>query len=79
MPGSVNASPRSAASSSASARDAALLGAAVRILDEIARAFAEADHRRGRQLDVQPAEAGHDAGRHRQRSVGGRVGVVVSP
>ena len=33
-----------------------LLGAAVRILDQIARAFAEADQRRRRQLDVQPAE-----------------------
>ena len=36
---------------------AALLGAAVRILDEVARAFAQADHRRRRQLDVQSAEA----------------------
>ena len=68
MSGSANASPRSAASSSASARDAALFGAAVRILDEIARAFAEADHRRRRQLEAQPAEAGDDAGRQRRAS-----------
>ncbi len=45
---------------------AALLGAAVGILDQIARAFAEADHRGRRQLDVQTAEARHDAGRDRR-------------
>ena len=67
-PGSENASPRSAASSSASARDPSLFGAAVRILDEIARAFAETDHRRRRQLDVEAAEAGYDAGRNGQLS-----------
>ena len=42
---------------------AALFGAAVRILDEIARAFAEADERRGREVHVQPAERRHDTGR----------------
>ena len=38
-----------------------LLRAAVRILDEVARAFAQADQRGGRGLEMQPAEPGHDA------------------
>ena len=57
MPGSLNASPRSAASSSASARDPRCSAQPYGILDEIARAFAETDERRGRELDVQSAEA----------------------
>ena len=38
-----------------------LLGAAVRILDDIACAFAEADHGRRGELHVKSAEAGNDA------------------
>ena len=55
-----------------------LLGAAVRIFDEIACAFAEADHRRRRHLDVQPAESRHDAGRNCQSLVAVRC-VAASP
>ena len=54
-----------------------LLGAAVRILDEVARAFAEADQRGRRELDVQSAEARHDAGGQRRavsaRAIASRV------
>ena len=53
----------------------ALLGAAVRILDEIARPFPKPDHRRRRQLDVQAAEAGDDARGNGQRFGCGRVAV----
>ena len=67
MPGSENASPRSAASSSASAREPRCSAQPYGILDEVARAFAQPDHRRRRQLDVQAAEAGHDARGNGQR------------
>ena len=60
-------------------RASPLLRAAVRVLDEIARAFAEPDQRGGCQLDVQAAEARHDAGRDRQRLGGGRLASDVSP
>ena len=56
---------------------AALLGAAVGILDEIARALAETDERGRRQIDVQAAERRHDA----RRAASGarrRVGVASS-
>ena len=76
MPGRRKASAEIGGQGEGERRRGALLRAAVRILDEVARAFAEADERGGRGLDVQPAEAGHDAGGQLERLA--RLGLRLS-
>ena len=55
----------------------ALLCAAIRVFDDVACAFAEADEGGRRDLEMQAADARHDAGRHHERLPGIRGRLAV--